>query len=406
MTRHNEHFDEIHRYIETLPVFSDHEHHQADAFFAGEVTLDKLLNQSYVAWTGYPLDGSEAARRKLLENVRFNSYFTWFEKGLQKLHGLDGPLTMENWSDVSARIERTYAADKDYHWRVLLQNGYERLLQDAYWNPGDDCSHAQAFTPSFRIDKFMYGTHAESVAPNDFRTWQRYGFTGGSLDDYVEFMIRTIRSRVAAGAVALKCAEAYNRTVSFEPDDRAAATAAFGRPVATLSHQELVLFGNYIFNRACELAAELDIPFQVHTGLAMIATSQPMNFEPTIRRHAKTRFVMFHSGFPWTHQVAGLAHNYPNALPSLTWTATICTSAAIRALHDYIDVACSINTITWGSDCHVPEESVGTLLAWRWIVATVLAERLTDGRLTMDQAQCLARKFMYENGRKVYRCGG
>ena len=105
---------------------------------------------------------------------------------------------------------------------MLPQSGYERLLQDSYWNPGDDCGHPQAFTPSFRIDKFMYGTHAESVAPNEFRTWQRYGFAGGSLDDYVEFMMRTIRSRVAAGAVALKCAEAYNRTVAFESISRSA----------------------------------------------------------------------------------------------------------------------------------------------------------------------------------------
>jgi hypothetical protein len=49
------------------------------------------------------------------------------------------------------------------------------------------------------------------------------------------------------------------------------------------------------------------------------------------------------------------------------------------------------------------EESVGSQLAWRWIVAKALAQRLSDGLLSQRDAECLARKLMYENGRGVYR---
>jgi predicted TIM-barrel fold metal-dependent hydrolase len=169
-----------------------------------------------------------------------------------------------------------------------------------------------------------------------------------------------------------------------------------------LSAEQKGLFGNYIFNRCCELAAELDLPFQIHTGLAQLAGSQPLRLEPILARYPRTRFVLFHSGYPWVHEVAGLAHNYSNVLPSLTWTPIISTSAAIRALHEYLDVAHSVNTITWGSDCHVAEESIGALLAWQFVVAKVLTERLADGRLTVKQAEELARKLMVENGRRVY----
>jgi len=400
-------FQSMNEYLGSLPVFSDHEHHQPDHFFDSGMSLDLALTTSYVAWTGFVPDGTAESRQALLDNVRYNSYFVWFEKGVQAIHGLKEPITLDNWDAVSERIANAHRRDCDFHWRTLLDHGYETILLDAFWNPGDDDGHPELFKPVFRIDKFMYGYHSEAVAPDDFIPWQRYGFTGGTFEDYVGMMCETIRSRHrAGGAVALKCAEAYNRSICFEADDHDAAKKAFGTSPDRITAEQKMLFGNYIFNRCCEVAAELEIPFQVHTGLALLAGSQPMNLEPTILRHPRTRFVLFHSGYPWTHQVAGLAHNHANVLPSLTWTATICTSAAIRALHDYIDVARSINTITWGSDCFVAEESVGALLAWRFIVAKVLSERLDDGRLTVSGAEKLARKLMFENGRSVYSVEG
>ena len=193
-----------------------------------------------------------------------------------------------------------------------------------------------------------------------------------------------------------------HRPISFLPDDREAAERAFGKSPEKITREEKILFGNYIFNRFCELAEQMDVPFQVHTGLAQLSGSNPMNLEPIIARYPKTRFVLFHSGFPWIHEAAGLAHNYPNVLPSLTWTATICTSAAVRALQDFIDVAPSVHTIAWGSDCWTAEESVGALLAWQHVAARAIGERLDHGLLRAAEAESLARKLMFENGRGIY----
>ena len=396
-------FGHIHEYVAGLPVFSDHEHHLPDEFFAEGMTLDRLFAHSYVAWTGFVPDGSAASRQTFLDNVGFNSYFTWMARGIRQVHALEREVDLDSWDQVSEIVTAAYARDPDFHWRALADNGYQRLILDTYWDPGGDDGHPEIFTPTFRIDPFLYGHHAEAVGPNDIVPWEHYAFPGGSLDDYVERMLATVRKQHAGGrVVALKCAEAYNRTVDFLPDDREGARRCFGKHPDRIEPAERILFGNYIFNRCCELAGELALPFQVHTGLARIRTSNPMNFEPILERYPGVRFVLFHAGYPWTHEVAGLAHNDANALPSLTWTATICTSAAIRALHDFIDVACSANSITWGSDCWVAEESVGAMLAWRFVVAKVLSERLQDGRLTMGGAESLARKLMHENGRGIY----
>jgi len=391
------------RDLESMPVFSDHCHHLPDEFFRQPVTLDLLMNKSYVSWTGFCCDGTAQARRLLLDNVRFNSYYVWLERGVRQVHGIEEEISVDNWDAVSAVIAARHRADARFHWQALRDKGFERLILDTYWDPGQDGGHPEVFTPAYRIDKFMYGYHVESVAPDDFRVWERYGFTGGSMDDFVEMMLDLIRRRWRQGKVAaLKCAEAYCRPIQFMPDDREAARAVFGKHPDRTTEAERIAFGNYVFNRACDLAAELKVPFQVHTGLARLAGSQPLNLEPIIARYPNVTFVLFHAGYPWTHQVAGLAHNYRNVAPSLTWTPTISTSAAVAALHDFIDAACSCNTITWGDDCWTAEESVGALLAWRFVVATVLAERFRDGRLSARGAEALGRKLLRDNGRSVY----
>jgi hypothetical protein len=395
----------IRAYVDSLPAVSDHDHHHPDRVLTQPVTLDFLLRNSYVAWQNQRLGASEAERRTFLDHARFNSYFAWMEKGISRVHGITTPITAENWDSLSDRIARAHAQDPGLHLSALRRHGYQRLILDTYWSPGEDNGHPEVFSPTFRIDQFLYGTHAESEGPNQIFPWTKYGFPGGTLEDWTALFRQTVRARVAAGkAVALKCAEAYFRTIDFLPDDLVAARRAWGRRLSTLDAETRLLFGNYIVNRACELAAELDIPFQIHTGLGRLSASQPVNLIGLIERHPKTRFVLFHAGFPWSHQVSGLIHNYPNALPNLTWMPLIATEASVRALHDFIDVAPSVNTITWGSDCWTAEESIGALLAWRWVVARVLAERLADGRLeSVADAESLARKLMYENNRAVYR---
>jgi len=393
----------IERDVSALPVFSDHEHHLPDGFFSEGLSLEKCLARSYVDWTGFAPKGTASSRASFLDNVRFNSYYVWFERGFQAMHGVTEPITVERWDVLSELLRHHHAVDPDLHWKALLRGGYERLIQDAYWNPGDDMGHPEAFVPTLRIDKFLYGYHPDQVAPDDIYPWKHYGFEGGSLDDYVALMRETIIQRHASGLVAaLKCAEAYNRGLDLGEDDRAAAEAAFGRRPEIVSPEARRLFSNYIFHRCCELAIELNVPFQIHTGLANLSGSNPMHLIPILERYPLARFVLFHTGYPWTAEAAGLAHNYMNVYPSLTWTATICTSAAMRALHDLIEVSCSINRITWGSDCWVPEESLGALLAWRFIVSRVLAERVDDGRLRPGDVETLAEKLMYGNGRAIY----
>ena len=46
-------------------------------------------------------------------------------------------------------------------------------------------------------------------------------------------------------------------------------------------------------------AAKHDLPFQIHTGDARIQGSNPMLLVDLIDANPKTKFILFHGGYPW-----------------------------------------------------------------------------------------------------------
>ena len=183
---------------------------------------------------------------------------------------------------------------------------------------------------------------------------------------------------------------------------RAVASRVFGTPPQAVGPAERTAYQDFMFEWFCALAARLEVPFQVHTGLGQLAGSRPLLFEPVIERHPDVRFVLFHAGYPWYPEVAALAHNHANVHIDMVWAPIISTTAAISALHQYIEVSQSSDRIAWGSDTWTSEEAVGALLAWEHVVATVLAQKVDDGYLDMEEAETLAHKLMYRNAAKLY----
>ena len=192
------------------------------------------------------------------------------------------------------------------------------------------------------------------------------------------------------------------RSLDYAEGNRAEAAAVFGRHPQDVSAGESTAYQNFMFNWFCELAEKLDLPFQIHTGLGQLAGSRPMLFEPVLLRYPQVHFVLFHAGYPWYGEVAGLAHNHANVSIDMVWAPIISTSAAVAALHEYIEVARSSDRIAWGSDTWTSEEAVGALLAWEHVVATVLAEKVDDGYFDMAEAEILAHKLMYRNAARLY----
>lgn len=396
-------YKDIYSYLETLPVVSSHEHHWPDELQLG-LTLERVLDQSYVGWRGAQVIGATPEERAaLLARHRGGSYFTWLEKGIQRVHGFSEKITAENWDALSERVAARHATPGE-HVNILAEAGrYRRAVQDTYWQYGSDIGHPEMFSPAMRTDMFIRGFHPDVRDHDGNSPFSFYPETPRTdFAAYLDWLLALFTGWRNAGAVALKSASAYERSLGYGPGDLAAAAKVFGRRPETVGAEERSLFEETLFNWFCALAAKLDAPFQVHMGLGQLTGSRPMLFAPTLERHPRTRFVLFHMGYPWYSEVGALAHNYRNALPDMVWAPIISPTAAISALHQYIEVTRTNDLIAWGSDTWTSEDAVGALLAWQHVVATVLSEKVESGYIDMADAERLARGLMYENAAKIY----
>jgi len=84
-------YNELFDYAKNRPKINTHCHQLPAREFQG-FDLDALLRNSYINWIGIPWDSSSHSRTSLLEKIRFNSFFVWFQKSLCRLYDSDEPL--------------------------------------------------------------------------------------------------------------------------------------------------------------------------------------------------------------------------------------------------------------------------------------------------------------------------
>lgn len=261
-------YESLYHLLESLPVVSSHEHH-LPGDFQNQLTLDGVLGKSYVGWLDSSPGASRETRASFLAGCRHNSYFVWLEKGLRAIYGFSGKITAGNWDAVSSRISQRHA-DPLAHITILKETArYRRAVLDAYWDYASDIGHPQLFAPAMRTDMFVRCFHPDVRDHDDNNPFQRYpSAPSHDFDSYLEFLEGMFTGWRKSGAVALKSASAYERSLHYAEAKRSEAAAVFGRPPEEVSAVDRLAFENFMFNWFCELALRLEVPFQVHTGLA------------------------------------------------------------------------------------------------------------------------------------------
>jgi len=426
----------VYKMMESMPIISSHEHHLSDTL-QQNMTLDRTLDYAYIGWyagrknkpfakslqqdpllqvhmreSKYALPDDDWSkgpdelaneRKQFLDRFGFNSYWVWLEKGIQKIYGLSEGISPENWESVSVQISEKHRSP-DAHLDIMRDHaGYLRAVQDTYWDYSSDLDHPEFFSPTMRVDMFIASynpTVLDHDLNNPFTTYP--DAPRDDFDGYLDFLKRLFSSWREKGAVAMKCASAYERPLDFGKANRKKAAEVFGKPEEKVSRADRIAYGNFMFHWFCELNMQLEIPFQIHTGLADISGSNPMLFEPVVKQYPKILFVLFHAGYPWYSEIAGLTHNYANVAIDMVWAPIISTSASVQALKEYIEVAPSSDLIGWGGDTWTSEEAVGAALAWKHVISTVLADMLESGYINLKKAEALARKLLYKNNAGIY----
>lgn len=394
-------YEKLYDYSGTLSdIMNTHSHYIPNLGGDG-ITLHQILQMTYISWISPNFPDTYEGRKAYIEQMSSNSYYRWMARSVGELYGDGTPLNIENWDSIDANLRKAYI-NKENSINILKDKcRYKAIILDKYEQPGYDDDHPEIMTPTFRCDQFLFGYDIEGHDENKNYPYRTLGLAKcpATLDEYVSAVSSKILEMKNRGCVSLKIAIAYERDLCFEKTGVSQAEVAYNNPDATPDDKRL--FGNYMMYRLCELAAQNDMPIQIHTGLGKLEHSNAIGLRQLIHENRETRFVLFHCGYPWMDDILGLLHNYRNVYPDLCWLPLISTSAAVRFIKEALEVGDS-GRFCWGCDTWTAEESYGALLAVRHVLAKALSEMCDEGAINYEQAKYIILSILCNNARKIY----
>jgi hypothetical protein len=339
-----------------------------------------------------------------------NSGSTMFVRNLvgavAELYGDGEPvITRKTWRLLDHAV-RKHHRRPEWCSQVLQRAGIERLITDSYNDPLLNAPTALGsnYNSVMRINAFACGWHPKSRDHNGNRAHallKRCGLRADSFETYLDALAKLVDGLGSRHQVALKNALAYDRDVAFDEPDEKLARRAWGKP--SPSPAEKNAFGDLVVDRLCRLAAERDIPVQMHLGTAIIRGSHPLKAAGMIERHPRTRFLLMHLAYPWSRDLLGLAFVYRNIWLDLTWSLLISPSHFKLALHEAIEVLPDESRLMIGGDNWHVEETYGAMKWARRLIGEVLQEKIAAGYFCQADAEHLATKILRENAIEFFK---
>ena len=193
-----------------------------------------------------------------------------------------------------------------------------------------------------------------------------------------------------------------NKTGQASSEQTFPSNAPTANQIEEVNAADVKTFQDFLFFQICGMAAELDLPLQIHTGMGQGQRTNAAQLQPAIQRFPQTRFVLLHCSYPWIQDVGMLVDNYPNVYADLSWLPLLSTRASITMLHEMIERATS-DRIFWGCDTWTAEESFGALLAFCQVLSTTLAEKVRDGYFTREDAYLFMDNILFNNPQSFYK---
>lgn len=420
--RHTETFRRLKTQLDAVPAIDTHDHlWPFDRLPGYRITergkgmnLAGLWQNSYLTWINPLTPWKDGMRfeewwqqaKDDFDTVRNASVYRYQLPAFQDLYGVDfDRISDEEAKQLDQQIFEHYRDQKWLYHVVTERANIELMLNDPYWARYEFATHYPWEVIVFNVTPLVRGFHAsefDSPWDSPYEFARKHGLPVNTLDDYLKVLERLFVEAKDRGAVCLKTTLAYQRTLHFENVPRERAAMAFGRRRAALTAAEIKAFEDFIMWRLCELSALYELPFQIHTGHARIQGSSPMLLVDLIEAHPKTKFILFHGGFPWVGETGTIvARHVHHVWIDSVWLPTLSYQMAKRAYHEWLDVV-PASRILWGADCNHAEGIYGATETTRRCLAEVLAERVERGDLTPEHALQTGRMILRENALALF----
>jgi predicted TIM-barrel fold metal-dependent hydrolase len=355
---------------------------------------------------GEPFDPWWARARRDFDNARATGFYRYQLPAFRDLYGVDfDRITDEQARALDSQIFDNYRDERWVRQVVTERSNIELMLNDPYWARLDFRTHYPFEVLVFNVTTLLDGFHPsefKQLSDDPYRFARAHGLRTETLDDYLTVLDRLFREAKARGAVCLKTTRAYERTLRFEDVPKERAASIFGRPRGELSLREVKDFQDFIMWRLVGLSATHDLPFQIHTGHGKLQGSNPLLLLDLIEANPKTKFILFHGGFPWVGETGAIVLRHGRHVwVDSVWLPTISPTMARRALHEWLEVMPS-DRILWGADCNHAEGIYGATVTTRAVLAEVLAEKVARGELAEVHAVRIGRQILRENALALF----
>ncbi len=409
-------------YLDSIPAIDTHDHLWPFDQLPGYVETDRgrgmnlssIWRNSYYTWFN-PLEPWKAGgsfdewwpkAKHSFDNARATSFYRYQLPAFQDLYGVDFErITDEEARRLNDRIFENYRDQKWLYQVVTERANIELMFNDPYWARFEFKQSYPWEVIVFNVTTLVRGFHPsefQKPADDPYHFARAHDLKVESLDDYLVVLDRLFQTAKERGAVCLKTTLAYQRTLDFANVSAERAAAIFGRPKSELSAAEVKDFEDFIMWRLVELSAKYELPFQIHTGQARIQGSNPMLLVDMIEANPKTKFILFHGGYPWVGETGAILMRHGRHVwIDSVWLPTISFTMAKRAFHEWLEVMPS-DRIMWGADCNHGEGIYGATEFTRRCLAEVLAEKVEHGELREEHAQHIGRQIMRDNALQLF----
>jgi hypothetical protein len=420
-------------YLDSIPIVDMHEHLRAFDQLPGYVETDQGRGMNlFGLWqSGYltrisrltpwepkePFENWWGRAKGDFAHVRAATFYRYMWLALRDLYGLDfDKITDAQAAELNRRIFDNYRNPTWLHQVLKERANIKVFVGDRFWKrfdfqPDYDFEFLTfnvttlvwGFHPSeFDMDKKLHAFQIKGPLDDPYVFALKHGLPLNSLDEYLNVLEALFSTAKKSGAVCLKTTQAYERALRFEPVPKERAAPVFGHPRSELTPEQIKDFEDFVMWRLVELSAKYEIPFQIHTGDAKIAGSNPLLLVNLIDANPQTKFELFHGGYPWVGETGAICMKYPDRVwINSVWLPSISYTMAKRAFHEWLDVVPS-NRITVGGDDSTAEGIYGELELTRRCVAEVLVERVDRGDLAEEDARQIGKNILHHNALELY----
>ena len=226
----------------------------------------------------------------------------------------------------------------------------------------------------------------------------------------------TLARQKESGAVALKFATAYMRSLDFGNPSEADAARIYAKFVkgGQPPPADYKAVQDFVFRHVAAKAGELGLAIHVHTGAGGSgyfnqSGASPFLLEPVLNdpKLRQTKFVLVHGGSPFAQQTRMLLYK-PNVYADFSaQTFLLSTRELSGVLRSWLEFV--PEKVLFGTDAFEITPEVGwPELAWlsnrsaREGLALALTGMMADGQITRARALELARMVLRDNARKLY----